>query len=335
LTDTRTAELTHAPGRLVIGKHHITPPVVLGPMAGYTNLPYRLICRRFGAGLVVSEMISARGLQYHNRKTRTLIATSSEEKPVAVQLFGDTPEVLYNAISEIEAAGADMIDLNMGCSVPKVRAANSGIDLMADSARAVACVSAMAEAATVPVTVKIRTGMVPGDMRYLELAPQLVDAGASALTLHARYAQQRLGGSADWTHIARLVEAVSVPVIGNGDLRTAQDATAMIEQTGCAGVMFARGALGRPWIFEQTSAALAGAPVPPDPGPHQVMQIALDHARMLAEHYDERTATHQMRGQMAHYSKGLPHALRVRRAMQAVHTLHEFELVIGAYLQSL
>jgi tRNA-dihydrouridine synthase B len=332
LTDTKPQVPTHGPGRLVIGKLRISPPLVLGPMAGHTSLPFRLLCRRFGAGLVVSEMISARGLQFRNHKTRLLTRICPEEKPVALQLFGDTPEVLYNAISELEAAGADIIDLNMGCCVPKVRAANAGIELMADPQRAAACVSAMADAASVPITIKMRTGLLSGDMRYLQLAPQLVEAGAAAIALHARSAEQKMGGKADWSHIARLVGAVSVPVIGNGDLRTAQDAVAMVQQTGCAGVMFARGVLGRPWRFAQAAAALDGRPLPPDPEPQEIMRIALEHARMLASHHDEHVAVHQMRGQMAHYSKGLPHAHRLRRPMQAVHSLSQFEQVIAEYL---
>ncbi len=322
-------------GRLVIGKLGITPPLVLAPMAGHTTLPFRLLCRRAGAGLVVGEMISAKGLQHANRKTQLLTATCHQERPVALQLFGDAPEVLYNSISELEAAGADIIDLNMGCCVPKVRSANAGIELMADPARGIACAAAMVETASVPVTVKLRTGLVDGDDRYLEMAVRLAEVGVSAITLHARSAEQKMGGRADWAHIARLVDAVSVPVIGNGDVTGPHDVMAMFEQTGCAGVMCGRAALGRPWIFRQAAAAVEGLPLPPDPSPAQIMAIVLCHAQMLVLQGDERAAMHQMRGQMAYYSRGLPHALRLRRGMQRIRALQELKRLVSEYLAAL
>lgn len=326
--------LSHAAGTLVIGSLHIDPPLVLAPMAGHTNLPFRLLCRLGGAGLVVSEMISAKGLQYRNHKTRSLIATCAQERPVAIQVFGDAPEVLYNSVSRIEASAPDIIDLNMGCCVPKVRAAGAGIELMADPQRGIECAAALVQAAGVPVTVKLRTGLYDGDMRYLDMAAGLADVGVAAIALHARNAEQQMSGRADWTHVARLVEAVDIPVIGNGDVTAPTDALAIIEQTGCAGAMYARAALGRPWIFRQAAAAIHGRTLPTQPTPSHIMAIALCHAQMLALQYTERIAIHQMRGQMAHYTRGLPHALRLRRHMNTVHTLNDLKQLVCEYLRA-
>jgi len=332
---TEGAAVRHGPGRLVIGSLEIDPPLVLGPMAGHTNLPFRLLCHRGGAGLVVGEMISAKGLQYRNKKTQLLAKTCPQERPVALQLFGDTPEVLYNSVCELEAAGADIIDLNMGCCVPKVRSADAGIELMADPERGIACAAAMVNGASVPVTVKMRTGLASGDMRYLDIAVKLAQVGVSAIALHARSAEQKMREKADWSHIARLVEVVSIPVIGNGDVVSGGDAAAMIEQTGCAGVMYGRAALGKPWLFGQAAAALEGCAVPPDPSAADIMAIALCHAQMLALHYDERVAMHQMRGQMAHYARGLPHALQLRRQVHSVRSLQHLKQLICEYVGSL
>ena len=318
-----------------IGDVCVDPPLVLGPMAGYTNLPFRLICRRAGAGLVVSEMVSARALWYGSEKTHQIMRTAPQEHPVALQVFGDTPRVLYNSVAELEAAGADIIDLNMGCSVPKVRKAGAGVELMADPSRGVDCAAALVEAASVPVTAKMRAGMTEDDDSYLDLAVKLVEAGVGAIALHARNASQIMSGQADWSHIRRMVEAVEVPVIGNGDCEAPRDAVRMIEQTGCNGVMFARHALRKPWIFEQTRAALAAEPVPSDPSIPGIIGIVLCHAQMLALELGERTAMHRMRGHIAFYSHGLPNSTHLRRAVQSVESLQELLDAVTTYVRSL
>jgi len=185
------------------------------------------------------------------------------------------------------------------------------------------------------VTVKMRTGLASGDMRYIDIAVKLAEVGVSAIALHARNAEQKMNEKPDWSHIARLVEVVSIPVIGNGDAVSGGDAVAMIEQTGCAGVMYGRAALGTPWLFGQAAAALEGCAVPPDPNAAQIMAIALCHAQMLALHYGERVAMHQMRGQMAHYTSGLPHGLQLRRHMQSVHSLQDLKQLICEYVKAL
>ncbi|MFP3905340.1 MAG: tRNA dihydrouridine synthase DusB, partial [Armatimonadota bacterium] len=298
-------------------------------------LPFRVICRRGGAGLVMSEMVSARALHYGSEKTEQIMQTSKYEHPVALQVFGDTPELLYNSVAELEAAGADIIDLNMGCSVPKVRKSGAGVQLMADPDRGVDCAAALVDAASVPVTVKMRAGMTEGDHSYLDLAARMVHAGVAAVALHARTADQMMGGEADWNHISRMVEAVDVPVIGNGDLHEPQQAVEMMAQTGCAGVMFARGALSKPWIFRQTEAALTGRAIPDDPSIGGVMAIVLLHGQMLALELGERTAIHRIRGHMAYYSHGLPNATHLRREVQSVHSLQQLRQTVTAYVNSL
>jgi tRNA-dihydrouridine synthase B len=313
----------------------VDPPLVLGPMAGTTSRAFRLLCRRAGAGMVCGEMVSANGLLHRSRKSEALLRTFEPERPVSMQLFGADPEMMASAASLVQRAGADLIDINMGCTVPKVRKTGAGVELMADPDRALAVTKAVLEQVDLPVTVKLRAGMSSQDDGYLELAQRLEQAGVAALALHARSAAQGFGGAARWQHIRRLVDAVGLPVIGNGDVGSAEDAARMVEQTGCAAVMIARGAWGRPWLFGQAAAALAGRPVPPDPPPRQRLGVALCHAQMLAQDLGERTALHQVRGQMRHYCRGLPHAREFRGEAAVVSTLDELRRLIEAYCAGL
>jgi len=318
-----------------LGGVKVEPPLVLGPIAGTTNRSFRLLCRRGGAGLVCSEMVSAKALSYGDTKTEGLLRTYERERPVSTQIFGGQPEVMAAAVPIVEAAGADLIDLNMGCTVPKVRRAGAGVELLADPERAVAVARAVVERAGVPVTAKLRAGMRSGDLGYVELGQRLAEAGVAAIALHARTSAQGFSGSADWGVIRRLREAVDIPVIGNGDVRSADDAVRMVAETGCAGVMIARGAWGRPWVFGQAAAALAGRPVPADLTPQERLGVALCHAQMLAEDVGERIALHQVRGQMHHYSRSLPDARDFRGDVSIVSTLDELRTLIEAYCASL
>lgn len=318
---------------LQIGELAIWPPIVLGPMAGYTTLPFRLLCHRAGAGLVTSEMVSARALEYGSEKTASIMATCPAEQPLAIQIFGGEPASMAAAAQAAVAAGAAVVDINMGCTVPKVRRAMAGVSLMADPQRAVAVTRAVSEAVTVPVTVKLRAGMVCGDEGYLELGQRLSEAGAAALSLHARSASAAFRGQARWEWITQLVAAVDVPVVGGGDVQSAEDAMRLQAETGCAGVMIARGALGRPWVFGQVRALLAGQPRPPEPTGPERLAVALNHAQLLASQVGEKSALWQMRSFMPHYSRGLPHASALRQQCYQARSLADFSQIICDYIK--
>lgn len=317
---------------LQIGNVLVDPPLVLGPMAGYTTLAFRMLCHRGGAGLVTSEMVSAKALQYGSTKTPPLMETHPREHPVALQIFGGEAASMAEAAQRCLEHGADIVDINMGCTVPKVRRAQSGAGLMCDPDRAVEVTAAVVQAVPVPVTVKYRAGMVAGDDSFLELGRRLGDVGVAALTLHARAASAYFRGHADWSHIARLVAQVSIPVIGNGDVTQPEQARQMMEQTGCAGVMIARGALGRPWLFGQAREALEGREPSPDPSPAARLAVLLLHAQMLALHQGDQQSAHQMRGQIGFYARGLPNAAALRHRCQHVRSLAQLSEVIMAYL---
>jgi tRNA-dihydrouridine synthase B len=317
---------------LQIGTVRIDPPLVLGPMAGYTTLAFRVLCHRAGAGMVTTEMISARALEFDSPKTGPLMSTSPVEHPVALQIFGGEPDSMAEAARRCVARGADIVDINMGCTVPKVRKAQAGVALMCDADRAVAVAQACVRAVPVPVTVKFRAGMVAGDDSYLELGRRLQDVGVAALALHARPANAHFRGQADWTCVCRLVEHVGIPVIGNGDVVSAVQAAERMAQTGCAGIMIARAAIGRPWIFGQAAAALAGREPAPEPSPAERLAVALCHAQLLARHDGDHTAAHQMRGQIGFYAHGAPDAGWLRHHCQQVRTLDQFADMIFEYL---
>ena len=338
---------------LKIGNLEISPPLVLGPMAGYTTPAFRLLCHNAGAGLVVSEMISAKALQYGSTKTPPLMETLDRERPVALQIFGGEADSMADAARLCVEKGADIVDINMGCTVPKVRRAQSGVGLMCDPDRAVEVAAAVVKAVPIPVTVKFRSGLVVGDDSFLELGRRLQDVGVAALTLHARPASAYFRGHADWTKIARLVQAVDIPVIGNGDVTSGQLATEMLQQTGCAGVMIARAALGKPWLFGQAKAALE-EPVRPtllsgslrpdksvgrtdgsgwQPTARERFAIALCQAQMLALATDDLSAARQMRSQMAFYTHGLPNASAVRQRCHNMKSVGELAEIVFDYLK--
>lgn len=317
---------------LQIGAVRLASPFVLGPMAGYTNLAFRLLCKNAGAGLVFSEMISARGLEYDSRKTRALMAICPRERPVGLQIFGGDPVGMAAAAREAEALGADLVDLNMGCAVPKVRRAGAGTALMEDPHRAVAVAQACVHAVQIPVTVKFRAGLHAADHSYLELGRRLVEVGVAALTLHGRAANAYFRGEACWEKVARLAETVPVPVIGSGDVTDAALAVRRLRETGCAAVMFARGALGKPWVFGQAADLLAGREMRPTPEAGARLAIALCHAQLIATQEDELTAVRHMRSHLPYYTRGLPHAARLRQRCVTVLTLHELRALLLEYL---
>ncbi len=312
-----------------IGAIVVDPPVALAPMSGYTTLPMRLLSRRAGAGIVYTELLSATGLHHGSRRTRAMMALAAGERPVGIQLFGGEPRWMAEAAQAAVEQGADLVDLNMGCAVPKVMKTGAGAALLGRPDRAVEIVRAVCASVPCPVTVKLRAGLKENDRNWLGLAVKLVEAGAAALALHARTAVQHFRGQADWSAIAGLAAEVPVPVIGNGDVDSAAAAVRMLEETGCAGVMIGRAALGNPWLFRQVRAALRGESRPREPTPGERGAVALCHLQMLAALQGERRAVLEMRPVLAHYLRGLPGTRRWRGGvMKATRVVEVRELLL-------
>lgn len=287
--------------------------VFLAPMAGVTDFPFRLLCREMGCALAFTEMVSAKGMLLAppgNRAARELLLTSPQEGPVALQLFGREPQTVAEAARRLAGDGRFcLVDLNMGCPAPKIAGSGEGSGLLREPDLAVRVAEAVVRASPVPVTVKLRTGWDEDSLVYEELGRRLQEVGVSALTLHARTRRQFYAGRADWDAIARLKRAVSIPVIGNGDVTCLQDARRMMEQTGCDAAMIGRAAMGNPWVF-------AGR----DPSPRERVEGALRHARMLMAFKGEAVAMREMRGHVACYVRGLHGAARIRERVNAAST---------------
>lgn len=287
--------------------------VFLAPMAGVTDFPFRLLCREMGCALAFTEMVSAKGMLLAppgNRAARELLLTSPQEGPVALQLFGREPQAMAEAARRLAGDGRFcLVDLNMGCPAPKIACSGEGSSLLREPELAVRVAEAVVRASPVPVTVKLRTGWDGDSLVYEDLGRRLQDAGVSALTLHARTRRQFYAGRADWDAIARLKRAVSIPVIGNGDVTCLQDARRMMEQTGCDAAMIGRAAMGNPWVF-------AGR----EPSPRERVEGALRHARMLMAFKGEAVAMREMRGHVACYVRGLHGAARIRERVNAAST---------------
>jgi tRNA-dihydrouridine synthase B len=296
----------------------------LAPMAGVTNAPFRLVARQCGAGLLTSEEIDARALVADNAHTRELARHLREEHPLAMQLLGSDPDVLAEAARRLEAAGADAIDLNMGCPVPKIVAKGQGAALMRNPWRASLVFRAMRKAVTVPLTIKIRGGWDERTVNAVEIARVAEDEGVDAVTVHPRTRSQQFSGRAPWDIIAEVVAAVRVPVTGNGDVRSRDEAMAMRRATGCAAVMIGRGALGAPWVFTGAGSARPAPAVDglPQEDSGSVFRAAIirRHCELIQEHFPERFALVQLKKHLAWYSSGRPGAARLRPDLFAATT---------------
>lgn len=314
-----------------IGKIELKAPLALAPMAGVTDLPFRLICRRHGCGMTVSEMVSAKGLLYKNVKTTEMLRIAEGERPTAIQLFGSVPQELAEAARMVEASGADMIDFNMGCPVAKIVNNGEGSALMKNPQLAYAILAAMAQAVSIPVTVKFRAGWDAAHINAVEIAKAAEAAGVAAVAVHGRTRQQFYEGKADWSVIAAVKQAVQVPVFGNGDIFSVDDGLRMLQETGCDGLMIGRGADGNPWIFSELAAVLAGEQRPAVPTIDERLQQAAEHLAMLIDYKGEYISVKEMRRHISAYLKGLPHAAEFRGRFHKVDTKEQFMTLLAEY----
>ena len=316
-----------------IGNIKLDAPLVLAPMAGITDLPFRVICRRLGCGMTVSEMVSAKGLLYKNVKTTEMLRIEDSERPTAIQLFGSVPAELAEAAKMVEASGADIIDFNMGCPVPKIVNNGEGSALMKNPQLAYEVLAAMVAAVKIPVTVKFRAGWDDKHRNAVDIALAAERAGVAAVAVHGRTRQQFYEGKADWGIIREVKQAVKVPVFGNGDIFTVADGLRMLAETGVDGLMIGRGADGNPWLFQQLKAALAGEPVPEAPTLDARLDLAAEHLDMLIDFKGEHISVKEMRRHISAYLKGLPHAAEFRGRFHKVDTREEFRQLLAEYRQ--
>lgn len=314
-----------------IGNIKLDTPLALAPMAGITDLPFRLICRRLGCAMTVSEMVSAKGLLYKNVKTTEMLRIDKGERPTAIQLFGSVPEELAQAAKMVETSGADMIDLNMGCPVVKIVNNGEGSALMKTPQLAYEILSAMVDAVAIPVTVKFRAGWDDDNRNAVEIALAAERAGVAAVAVHGRTRQQFYEGKADWSIIRQVKESVKIPVFGNGDIFTVEDGLNMLKETGCDGLMIGRGADGNPWLFSRLKAVLAGEPDPGVPDIDTRLAQAAEHLQMLIDYKGEYISVKEMRRHISAYLKGMPHAAEFRGRFHKVDTQEQFMALLREY----
>ncbi len=310
-------------GKLKIGSVVLDNQVILAPMAGVTDLPFRLLCRRAGAGLVCMEMVSAKAIFYNNKNTEELLTIHTEEGPASLQLFGSDPKIIAEMAKRIEDRPFSLLDFNMGCPVPKVVNNGEGSALMKNPSLVREILSALVKAVDKPVTVKIRKGFDEAHCNAVEIAKIAEDCGVAAIAVHGRTREQYYSGSADWDIIRQVKQAVKIPVIGNGDVNSPRAAEEMLSRTGCDGVMIGRAAQGNPWIFRDTARYLEEGALPEPPDRRERKRTVLEHARLLVECKGEYTAVREMRKHLAWYTAGMPHSARFRQAINAMETLEE------------
>lgn len=309
--------------KLQIGDVTLANNCILAPMAGVTDLPFRLLCKEQGVGLICMEMVSAKAIYYNNKNTEDLMAIHPEELPVSLQLFGSDADIIAEMAKRIEERPFAILDINMGCPVPKVVNNGEGSALMKNPKLVEEILTKLVKAINKPVTVKIRKGFNDNNVNAVEIAHIAESCGVAAVAVHGRTREQYYSGKADWDIIAAVKDAVKIPVIGNGDVVDAYSAKALIEQTGCDGVMIGRAAQGNPWIFKEVVTYLETGVIPPKPTPEQVKETVIRHAKLQLEYKGEYTGVREMRKHLSWYTAGYPNSARFRQMINSMESMDQ------------
>lgn len=318
-----------------IGNVVLENPVILAPMAGVTDLPFRILCKEQGCGLVYTEMVSAKGILYNNKNTDFLLKVDPREHPVSLQLFGSDPDIMADMARRIEPLDFDILDINMGCPVPKIVNNGEGSALMLKPQLVGEIVEKTAKAIKKPLTVKIRKGFTQDQVNAVEIAHIAQESGAQAVAVHGRTKTQYYSGEADWDIIRQVKEKLSIPVIGNGDVTSPEKALALKQQTGCDGIMIGRGVQGNPWLISQTVHYLEHGELLPKPDVHEVVEMILRHARMQMDYKGEYLAIREMRKHTAWYMSGYPNSSKLRGEVNSVEFYAQLAEMLGKYEESL
>lgn len=316
---------------MVIGNVEIKNNVFLAPMAGITDMPFRILCKEQGAGLVYSEMVSAKGMYYNDTKSKKLTVISDIEKPVCVQIFGHDPKILAETAKELEKSEIDIIDINMGCPTPKIVKNEDGAALMKNPKLIAEIIEEVTKATSKPVTIKIRKGWDENNINAIEIAKIAQECGVSAITIHGRTAKQMYKGFADWDIIAKIKQSVSIPVIGNGDIYKPEQAKKMLDETGCDAVMIGRGAQGNPWIFSQTLEFLKSGKILPKPTNKDKTDMIIRHMNMVLELKGEHNGILEMRKHISWYLKGIKNAAIIRKDINRLSSKYDIVEVLNKF----